>query len=687
MKELETDLELLGSLSDVLDRKPETGDDGKASNILDALWTMGDKTSINFILAGAAIPPGETIDQSIERISLKSGVRWRKVRLEKDWKKYDSGHLLIIDENNNAFVASFERDGYLLYSASNKRLLDQSKKFERGYIFYKSFGNESVSFRKLIKLSMFEVKDEITGLVVCNAVIGLLSLFLPLMIGVIFQWMLPQSNISQLYFVIGGLLVTTIGITIFQYYHNRHLLKIESKLNNYLQSALWDKLLEQPIMFFKGYTAAQITQRALGINHVRQLITGPTIAAVIGSVVMFFYLGLLLYYSVPLALLSIGLIIFFSTVNFILLKKEIKYQNDMFTHNAKIRSDLVEQVNAISKIKLAAAETSAVKKWIRRFASEKKAEYTAGRFTNWVELLNIMAPLLSGLVLYTMNIYKDLGISTAVFISFHATFALFLAAGISLSSSLMNFFKAIPVFRRLQPIIAASIVAKPDPEVTDIKGNIELRNVSFSHDEHGRSILNQISLNIAPGEFIGITGPSGCGKSTLIKLLLGFFEPGTGSICIDGHDITKINMRSIRKRIGVVLQADGVMPGSILENIRGAGQYSIKEVERAVEIADLSEDIRLLPMGLNTIIPHGGGSFSGGQMQRILIARAVVGNPRVLIMDEATSALDAISQEKISNALDQLSCTRIVIAHRLSTLRGANRIFEFRNGQLIDKQS
>lgn len=692
MKELEAEIDLLGSLSGVLDNADVdfTVNPGERhSTLYSVLRIIGLKSGINFKNPFGSENLQLTDHEIVETICIHSGVRWRKVRLAKKWYELDTGELLVFAMDQKPYAAIRQVFGYLLLdgSSGSGNKANSITLNEYGYVFYKGFGDGELSFRRLIKLCLKEVRSEIMYVIGMNALIGLLSLFLPIMIGVLFQRMLPESNISQLHMVIMGLLVSSISVTIFHYVSKYALLTIESKLSIFLQTGLWDRLLNQPISFFRNYSSGELTQRALGINTIRQLISGSTISSLIGSVLMFFYFILLLYYSVKLALISIVLIGLFSWINFILLRKELLREIEAAEINGHVSSMLVEHIGAISKIKSAAAEGWSVRAWGALFAREKRAEYRAGNYSSWVEISNVVSPIISSLVIYILVIYSETGISTGVFISFNATFAMFLAAGIAFSGSLLNFYKAIPIFKRLKPIVESTPVYVPDVISREINGKIEMRNVSFAYDNSSKPLLRGVNLSVSSGEFIGIKGKSGSGKSTLMKLILGFYNPQEGAVFIDGHDMSRLDLRSFRRNIGVVLQSDGVMQGSIKDNIQGAGQYTNEQIMRAVQIADLQDDIDALPMGLNTVIPHGGGSFSGGQLQRILIARAIVGEPKILIMDEATSALDALSQEKIARALDKLSCTRIVIAHRLSTLRGADRIYQLRDGILFEDHS
>lgn len=221
--------------------------------------------------------------------------------------------------------------------------------------------------------------------------------------------------------------------------------------------------------------------------------------------------------------------------------------------------------------------------------------------------------------------------------------------------------------------------------ITRISGGIELSHVSFRYEDNSPLVVDDLSLKIRPGQYVAVVGKTGCGKSTLLRLLLGFEKPQKGAIYYDGRDIETLDLRSLRKKIGVVTQNGKLFQGDIYSNIVISAPYlSVDDAWKAAEIADIAEDIRKMPMGMHTIISEGSGGISGGQKQRLMIARAVAPNPKVLMFDEATSALDNITQKKVSEALDGLKCTRIVIAHRLSTIKQCDRIIVLDGGKIAE---
>ena len=264
----------------------------------------------------------------------------------------------------------------------------------------------------------------------------------------------------------------------------------------------------------------------------------------------------------------------------------------------------------------------------------------------------------------------------------HVNSAFAALAGIAISVAAIP-----PVLEMAEPILQAEPeVSEKREAVTGVSGSIEISHVSFRYEENRNYILTDMNLKISAGEYVAIVGRTGCGKSTLVRLMLGFEQPETGSIFYDHHDLSKIDPRSLRKHIGVVIQNGSLFQGDIYSNIAiSAPELTLEEAWQAAETAGIADDIRKMPMGMQTVIAEGQGGISGGQKQRLMIARAIAPKPKILIFDEATSALDNKTQKQVSDALDKLHCTRVVIAHRLSTIRNCDRILMMDQGKIIEE--
>jgi ATP-binding cassette subfamily C protein len=273
-----------------------------------------------------------------------------------------------------------------------------------------------------------------------------------------------------------------------------------------------------------------------------------------------------------------------------------------------------------------------------------------------------------------------------VFLAFNAAYAAFLTGATELSNTCVGLLDRVLEARRVEPILRA------EPEVDRRKvdpgrltGSLALEGVCFRYRPKGPLVLDDVRLRAEPGEFVALVGPSGSGKSTLLRVLLGFEEIESGQVTYDGQDLSGLDLLAVRRQLGVVLQSGRVNTQSIYENIAGGGRITLDEAWGAAEHAGLAEDVRAMPMGMHTIVSEGGGNLSGGQRQRLLIARALALRPRVLLFDEATSALDNKTQAIVAESLRRLRVTRVVIAHRLSTVRHADRIYVLDRGKVVEQ--
>jgi ABC-type bacteriocin/lantibiotic exporter with double-glycine peptidase domain len=351
---------------------------------------------------------------------------------------------------------------------------------------------------------------------------------------------------------------------------------------------------------------------------------------------------------------------------------------------------LMQLLSAVGKIRTAGAERRAFAQWSGLFAKQVRASVQASRVDNLLGVFGGVYPLFTMMAIFAMvggSLSAD-RMNTGDFLAFNAAFSVFLGATLQLGSIGVSALEALPAWERAKPILAAvpeSHAMKSDPG--RLRGAIEFQRVSFRYTEDGPMILKEVNFTVKPGECIAIVGPSGSGKSTLLRLLLGFEVPTTGAVYFDGHDLERVDLYALRRQLGVVLQDGAIMSGDIYSNIAGANRVELDDAWEAARKAALDEEIRAMPMGMHTVMPEGGGTLSGGQRQRLMIARALVRNPRILLLDEATSALDNQSQARVTSSVAQLKATRIIIAHRLTTIRHVDRILVVKDGVLVEQGS
>jgi NHLM bacteriocin system ABC transporter ATP-binding protein len=367
---------------------------------------------------------------------------------------------------------------------------------------------------------------------------------------------------------------------------------------------------------------------------------------------------------------------------------QVRFLRDAYEVGGRISGLTLQFINGIAKFRVAGTEGRAFAAWAREFTKQKIMSIKARRVANVVAVFNSAFPALAwGFIFYfaasLMKSPGTRGMSTGEFLAFMAAFVQFSTAALELSSSLISVLGVVPLYERAKPILQT--IPEVDTGKTDpgeLTGSIDINHVSFRYRSDGPLVLRDVSVSVQPGQFVAFVGPSGSGKSTLFRLLLGFESPESGALYYDGQDLAELDIQAVRRQVGVVLQNARLMTGDIFRNIVGGGALTIDDAWEAARLAGLDEDVKAMPMGMHTVVSEGGGGLSGGQRQRLMIARAIVHKPRILLFDEATSALDNQTQAIVSRSLKSLNATRVVIAHRLTTVMGADRIHVLDKGIL-----
>jgi ATP-binding cassette subfamily C protein len=465
-------------------------------------------------------------------------------------------------------------------------------------------------------------------------------------------------------------------------------MRIIQKGNARVQCGIWDRLLNMHVSFFRNYTAGGLAMRANSISEISTHLKGPVTLTALAALFTSFNLALMFYYSSTLAVTGAVLIAIAHGVALLLGRSQFATHRRIQSMRGEIGGLILQMILGIGKIRTAGAETRVFARWALSFEKRVKAQYSARRAEMASSIFSGVYSNLCTMILFIIIAFysTEQRMSVGTFLAFNAAFGAFLAARLSMGGALLTFISLIFLYERCVPIL------KAQPEVDEalqlrapgrLNGRVEVNQVNFRYDRNGSFVLDGVSLRAAPGEFVAAVGPSGAGKSTLIRLHLGFESPEFGAIYFDGQEQSHVDVESLRRQMGVVLQNGKLIPGSIFHNIAGPANLNLDDAWRAVRLAGIEDDIRAMPMQMRTIIMEGGGGFSGGQKQRLMIARALAGNPRILLFDEATSALDNRTQAVVSRSIESLRLTRIVIAHRLSTIVNADRIYVVSQGRIV----
>ena len=457
---------------------------------------------------------------------------------------------------------------------------------------------------------------------------------------------------------------------------------MQTKQSVAIEAAVMMRVLSLPASFFRKFSAGELYTRTQSITELCKQLASAVLNTGITSLFSLVYILQILHYTPALVVPALAITL--ATVLFSIVSTL------MNTEIARASMQLAAQENGmnyamitgIQKIKLAGAEKRAFARWGRLYAKEAEFLYNPPMIIKLNSVISTAISLIGTVVMYSAAIKS--GVTYDNYVAFTSSYGYISGAFMEISSIALMIAGIRPTLEMVSPIL------KEEPEaaggkqiVTRLGGNIEMSHVCFRYSDTMPDILDDLSIKIKAGEYVAIVGETGCGKSTLVRLLLGFEKPRKGAVFYDGKDINSLDLRSLRRHIGVVMQNGKLLMGSIFENITiSAPWLSLDDAWEAAEAAGLAQDISEMPMGMQTMISEGQGGISGGQKQRLLIARAIAPKPNVLIFDEATSALDNLTQRKVTEALDSYKCTRIVIAHRLSTIQACDRILLLRGGKI-----
>jgi NHLM bacteriocin system ABC transporter ATP-binding protein len=632
-------------------------------------------------------------------IAKSSKVRVRKIILRGVWWKDENGHLLAFTKQDKEPVALIQKnsDTYLLKNLAtgtetivNNQIAESLEPI--GYMFFSGFDSKMNSIKKVLGFAMNGVKKDAKLLILSSLAGSLIGLLIPVLSGIIFDDVIPTADRSIHFEVFAIMIViglVTLGLQLVQGVLQ---MRVEAKSSINLQAGVMDHILRLPVTFYKKYTAGDLTNRVLSINAIRQILSNTLMTAALSGAFSFINLILLFYYDSKLAWVGVGSAVI--AVMFMILMGwlKLKYDREVSKSQGEIQGLLFEFLSGISKIRITGGERRVFTLWAEKFSKLKKLGFSSGSYQNFVEVFNSSYPLFTSIFFFSFIYYTVLNtdkatsmLSVGSFMAFITAFNKFLNDSLRLSMAFITSLNVIPLYERVKPILEEeqeSIEQSIDPG--ELVGEIEMNSVSFRYNADQPLILKNITFKIKPGEMVAFVGASGSGKSTIMRLLLGFEHPELGSIFYDENTFDAMNKELVRKQIGVVLQNGTLMSGSIYQNIVGNSELTLDEAWEAARMAGMEEDIKQMPMEMHTFIGEGAGTFSGGQRQRLMIARAIVHKPRLLFMDEATSALDNKTQNIVAESLDKLQATRIVIAHRLSTIKNADRIYVMDKGEIIE---
>ena len=654
--------------------------------------------AVRACLAHINVAPGpvpaeiEKVDDRIDWMCRPSGTMWRAVRLDADWYKQAFGAMLGHLDTGEA-VALLPRSvrGYYYLEPATGRKVKVNAEVARhiqsdALLFYRPLPAKPIKTRDFVKF-IFTVFDRNDYLLVLVAAIAatLIGLAPAWANQVAFSVVAPSRMVGLILPIAALLLGVAVATTLIGICRNLVMARVSTKLDLVSEAATFARILSLPASFFKQYSSGDLASRVFYVTTLAQQISSFALGAFLTFLLSFVYVVQIAFFAPALALPALLISIVQAAVMVISTLVTVRYERETMEANSKLSGEVTALLSGIQKIKLAGAEDRAFAKWAHGYAEYARPAYNRPVIVRALPALVALIGLLGTILIYYMA--GSTHVSIADYMAFNAAYGQVTAAITALAIMVGQIAQINPMLSMVAPILEATPeVVEDKPSVESLGGVIDVAGVSFRYGENHPYVLKDLSFRVHRGEYVAIVGKSGCGKSTIMRLLLGFETPERGAITFGRYDVQKVDLRSLRQHIGVVMQDGKLFMGDIASNITiSTPSATLDDAWEAAEIAGIADDIRKMPMGMQTLVSEGSGGVSGGQRQRLMIARAVCGKRSVLMLDEATSALDNKTQKHVSDSLEALKCTRIVVAHRLSTVQHCDRILVVDDGRIAEE--
>ncbi|MDR1421259.1 MAG: ATP-binding cassette domain-containing protein [Coriobacteriales bacterium] len=645
------------------------------------------------IVRDSDIEFGEGLDEGLERLLRPSGVMWRQVRLEGTWWKNACEAMLCKTVAGDYVALIPTLGGYRFFDYGSGRKLKvngrTAKLLEGDAIcFYRPLPNDATGFADIARF-LFKRTDKFDVVLVVLATLAtaLVGLILPWINEFIFSRVIPAGHISELGAIAALLLGASVAGLLFTILKNLAEMRITTKLQIIMESAIFGKLINMPPAFFKRFSSGDLSNRVNVLGTIASLIANVAFTASFASIFSVVYVAQIFTIAPELVLPALAAIVLQLVVGLLNVRVNKALTRRRLPVSNKISAIVFSLFSGIQKIRLAGGEKRAFAKWAQIYKGLALCDYNPPVLLKLMPALTTLAGLVGMMLIYYFA--ASSGLDVPHYFAFMTAYGMVSGALISIVGIVNATADIDPILETASPLLTEPSELSEQREILrSLRGVVRIEGLSFSYNDEAPPILDNFNLNIRRGEYLAIVGKTGCGKSTLLRLLLGFEAPQAGAIYYDERDMAKLDLKSLRGNMGVVLQNAGLFQGDIFSNISiSAPQITLKEAWDAAEMAGVAEDIRAMPMGMRTMVSEGSGGLSGGQKQRIMIARAIASKPSILMFDEATSALDNITQRQVSDSLAGLKSTRIIIAHRLSTIKEADRIVVLDGGTVVEDGS
>lgn len=645
---------------------------------------------------------GPSVEERLKTLCMHSQVYYRRIRLFGHWWENQAIPLVAFYQKERRPIALIPHPtlGYQLVDPAEGKISPLTGKkvsqiSDVGYMFYRQLPQGPLSLNNIASFSFWKRGRDWMAfifLVLCGT---LASLSYPIITQFLFDVVIPNRNEFLLFEIALGALLISIATLAFNFGRESIILRLESLSDHDLEMALWQRLVNLPVRFFRNHSIYDLFTFTSSVSAIRQVLTSHVIHIFLNGAFAILYFFLMFYYSAILASVGVAIIAIQFLAIAIPLYFGIQYSRQLLDRQIQANNKMLEMVQALTKVRMAGVENRMFNRWGQTFTKMQQMDLKILLLQMRTGVFNVFWANASTWVIYFVVILivmsqsthdSYMGLTLGGFMAFLSVFGLFSSALLQIGATLLNVIKIVPLWEKTKSFAQAeveNISTKTDPGI--LQGEIRIDHLTFSYQSDRPPVIHDVSLMIHPGESVAFVGPSGGGKTTLIRLLLGFEHSDQGSIYYDNKDLRGLNLQALRRQLGVVLQSGAIFDGTIRDNINGGRHYSIDEIKTALELCGASFFIQDLPMGIHTVLTNGGASLSGGQRQLILLARAIVGKPKILILDEATSSLDNQKQMIVHEHLSRLPMTRIIVAQRLDALRHVDRIYVIEKGRIVDQ--
>ena len=676
-----------------IDREAGAGDTALA----DALQLIGRHQGMEFTIPERSGPSDTPI--GLVDILDASGVRARRVRLENEdrWWRGDSNAMLAFRAEDGRPVAllpgAFGR--YREVDPVGKRSVrvtaERAAALEpEAWILYRPLPSGDVKAKDLLDIALHGSAAELVRLVIAGVPGGLIKLLPALALGFVASHTMSGGSLGALYAVAATLAGFGLLGALLHLLQSTAMMRLEGRSASRIEAAFWDRLMRLPPGVLHRYPAGDLAMSGMTFQNLRDGLQGVVADSLLSVIFLLPVFAVIFFYDATLGTIALVFSLASLLVSAALALRQISPCGRMIGAARRVAGRLFQIVGGIAKLRVENAEGSAYAIWARDYREQKRAELDLEELEGHSRAFGTALPFLAaGVLLFAVMTVGDRSIPVGDFLVVYTVFIVFQSAVARLGESLGTVAAMLPAFDQMRPLLAAvpetDIGGEP---VERLGGEILFDHISFRYGPEGPLILDDVTIHAGPGEFVAIAGESGAGKSTLFRLALGIDRPSAGAVYYDGRDLRHLNLKQVRRKIGAVPQSVRLHPHDLWDNIVAHHEdASADEVWQAARSAGIEREIRAMPMGMMTMVGSSGAVVSGGESQRVTIARALVGSPRIMLFDEATNWLDNESQAEVMQNLARLTSTRIVIAHRLSTLEQADRIYVMQAGKVVQRGS